>query len=336
MNKCKKNVMWKDSVAGFVKNGLKNCQQLHDELISGKYKIRPYSIFIIHEKKTRVISSTKMRDRVFQRSLCDNYLYDELTKGFIYDNCACLKERGTDFARNRLKCHMQRYFRKHGCNGYALKIDLHDFFGSTPHETAKKAVDKRVKDEWAKQMVYDIIDSFTHISPDRGIGLGSQISQLVQLAVLDDIDHKIKEQLKIKYYVRYMDDFVLIHESKKYLEQCLENIKFDIEQLGLEINEKKTGIKPLKHGIKFLGFKFHLTDTGKVIMKLQAGKLGKETRKLKKLSAIVDRDKLVECYKSWRNYASKGNNYCLVQRADSFVRELENKTYEHSYSNGVA
>lgn len=251
MQKCKRNVMWKDSTAGFVKNGLKNCLKLHDELMQDKYKIMPYSIFVIHERKTRIISSTKMRDRVVQRSLCDNYLYHELTKGFIYDNCACLKGKGTDFARNRLKCHLQRFYRKHGRDGYVLKVDIHDFFGSTPHKTAKKAIDKRVKDEWTKKMVYDVIDSFTHIASDRGIGLGSQVSQLVQLAVLDDIDHKIKEQLKIKAYVRYMDDLVLVHESKEYLQGCLEIIKADIENLGLEINEKKTGIQPLKHGIKF-------------------------------------------------------------------------------------
>ncbi len=232
--------MWKDSTAGFVKNGLKNCLKLHEELMSGKYKLMPYSVFVIHEKKTRIIASTKMRDRVVQRSLCDNYLYHELTKGFIYDNCACIKGRGTDFARNRLKRHMQRHFRKYGLNGYVLKIDIRDYFGSTPHYVAKQAVAKRVGDPWARQMVFDVIDSFQYLSPDKGIGLGSQISQLVQLSVLDDIDHEIKETLKIKGYVRYMDDFILIHESKDYLKHCLEIIKSEIEQLGLEINPNKT------------------------------------------------------------------------------------------------
>ena len=314
-----------------MKNGLKNCLNLHDELMSGRYKLMQYSIFKIHEKKTRIIASTKMRDRVVQRSLCDNYLYHELTKGFIYDNCACLKGKGTDFARNRLKCHMQRHFRKHGLNGYVLKVDIRDYFGSTPHDTAKQAVAKRVSDPWARQMVFDVIDSFNHLSPDRGIGLGSQISQLVQLAVLDDLDHKIKEALKIKGYVRYMDDLVLIHESKDYLKQCLDIIESEIRQLGLEINPNKTGIQPLRHGIKFLGFKFRLTDTGKIIMKLQAGKIGKEARKLKKLVKHVDYGKFKECYKSWRTYTSKGNNYRLVHRVDSFVREME-KSYEHLHS----
>lgn len=117
MHKCKHNVMWKDSVAGFVKNGLKNCAKLNRELMGGTYQISKYSVFVIHEKKTRTIVSTRIRDRVFQRSLCDNYLYDELTRHFIYDNCACLIGKGTDFARDRLKCHLQKFYRKHGRNG---------------------------------------------------------------------------------------------------------------------------------------------------------------------------------------------------------------------------
>ena len=89
MNKCKKNVMWKDSVAGYVKNGLVNCYKLRQQLLDEKYKIDKYSVFTIYEPKKREIVSTRMKDRVFQRSLSDNYLYDAVTKSFIYDNCAC-------------------------------------------------------------------------------------------------------------------------------------------------------------------------------------------------------------------------------------------------------
>ena len=328
---CKRNVMWKDSVAGFVKNALKNCITLQNELRNNTYKISKYSIFTIREKKTRTIVSTRMRDRVVQRSLCDNYLYKELTKGFIYDNCACLIGKGTDFARNRLKCHMQRFYRKHGLEGYVLKIDIHDYFGSTRHDVAKRAVAKRVADEWAKAMVFDVIDSFTHIAPDRGMGLGSQITQLIQLAVLDDLDHEIKERMMIKHYVRYMDDFILIHHNKEHLNECLVTITERLNEIGLELNTKKTGIQPLRHGIKFLGFKFILTDTGKVVMKLISKKASKERHKLKNLSKHVDSESLKECYKSWRSYANKGNSYHLLCDMDSFCKELINN--EHNNEN---
>lgn len=320
MRKCKQDVMWKDSVAGFVKNGLSNCHKLHEELMNDTYTISSYSIFEIHEKKTRIIVSTRMRDRVVQRSLCDNYLYHELTKGFIYDNCACLVGKGTDFARNRLKCHLQKFYRKHGTKGWVLKVDIHDFFGSTLHSVAKRAVDKRVPDEWAKKMVFDVIDSFDHIAPDRGMGLGSQITQLVELAVLDDLDHEIKEQMHIKHYVRYMDDLILIHEDKDYLLDCLEKIKAHLNGIGLTLNEKKTTIQPITHGVKFLGFRFSLTDTGKVVMRLQTGKARKERRRLKKMSHL---DNFENCYQSWRAFVDKGSSYRLLSDMDEYYRKLK-------------
>ena len=320
---CKKNVVWKDSVAGFVKNALLNCHTLHEELMNGTYRLSPYSVFVVHEKKTRTIVSTRMRDRVVQRSLCDNYLTEYLTKGFVYDNCACLPGRGTDMARKRLKCHLQRFYRKHGLNGWVLKVDIHDFFGSTPHDVVKAAVEKRIPDSWVKEQVFTIVDSFDHLDPDRGMGLGSQITQLVQLAVLDDLDHYIKEVLRIKGYVRYMGDFILIHESRDHLKYCLVEITKKLNGLGLTLNTKKTGIQPIKNGIHFLGFSFRLTDTGKVLQTVLHKKISKERRKLRKLvdrvkAGEMTRQHVDECYKAWRAHVEKGNSRCLLSRMDSY------------------
>lgn len=324
---CKRNVMWKDSVAGFIKNILINCYNLHEELMNDTYKLSPYSVFVVHEKKTRTIVSTRMRDRVVQRSLCDNYLTEYLTKSFIYDNCACLPGKGTDMARNRLKCHLQRFYRKHGLDGWVLKVDIHDYFGSTPHDVVKAAVAKRVPDPWVREQVNDIIDSFTHISPHKGMGLGSQITQLVQLAVLDDMDHYIKEVLRIKGYVRYMDDFILIHEDKEHLKHCLSEITRMLHNMELELNEKKTGIQPVKYGIHFLGFSFRLTDTGRVIQTLLHKKVSKQRRKLRKLVDLVDNGKMTrqradECYQAWRSHVSKGNCRGLLSKMDSYYVSL--------------
>lgn len=324
---CKRNVMWKDSVAGFIKNALINCIHLRKELLSGRYKLAKYSIFVVHEKKTRTIVATRMRDRVVQRSLCDNYLTEHLTRSFIYDNCACLPGRGTDMARNRLVCHMQRFYRKHRTEGYVLKIDIHDFFDSTPHAVAKAAVAKRVPDPWVREQVYTIIDSFNHISRDTGMGLGSQITQLVELAVLDDIDHYIKEKLRIKGYVGYMDDLILIHEDKEYLRKCLSEIEKMINALGLELNSKKTGIQSLKSGIHFLGFSHRLTDSGRVVKTLLHKKASKERRKLRKIARMVSDGKMTrkhadECYKAWRAHVMKGDTHGLLIKMDAYYQSL--------------
>lgn len=222
MKKCRKGVMWKDSVARYCNNGLSSILKLQCSLISGSYKIDNYQHFLIHEPKERHIVSTKFKDRVFQRSLCDNYVYSAITRSFIYDNGACQVGKGADFSRDRLTCHMQRYYRKYGTSGYVLRCDMRHFFDSTPHQTAKNAMKKNIKNKYALHHVLNIIDSFNEgDNPEVGLGLGSQVTQLVELSVLNELDHIIKEKLKIKYYVRYMDDLILICHNKDYLKYCL-------------------------------------------------------------------------------------------------------------------
>ena len=330
---CKRNVTWKASVLKFINNLLTNIYKLRSELFSGTYHISNYSIFYVHEKKTRLIVATRMRDRVFQRSLCDNYLYNEITRHFIKDNCTCQIGKGTDFARERLKYHLRRFYRKHGTDGYVLKIDIHDFFGSTPHDKAKEVAKKRIRNEWALSVVYDIIDSYDHLGGERGLGLGSQITQLIELSMLDDIDHYIKERLKIKYYVRYNDDMILIHEDKEHLKKCAKDIIKMISDLGLEVNEKKTFIQKINKGIHFLGFSFTLTDTGKVLMIILRKKLSKERHKLKRqykvvLSGRMTIEHFEACYGSWRAHASKGNNRKDIGKMDEIVKQ-----YKEDYEN---
>lgn len=234
----------------------------------------------------------------------------------------------TDFARNSLKCHLQRYFRKHGCNGYVLKCDLSDYFGSTPHTVAYRAVEKRVNNRWTVGEVERIINSFTQgADPSKGMGLGSPVTQLVQLAVLDDLDHYIKETLHIKGYVRYMDDFILIHEDKEYLRYCREQIKLHLSALGLRLNAKKTHIFPITQPLHFLGFSFRLTNTGKVVMRVLPEKVTHERRKLKKLvsrckAGLMTRKDVDECFKSWVAHASKGDCYKLIASMTDYYYNL--------------
>ena len=328
MTKCRKGVMWKDSVARYSNNGLASVLKLYNSLNTDTYSIDEYHHFTIYEPKEREIVSTRFKDRVFQRSLCDNYLYDVITKSFIHDNCACQVGKGTDFAMDRLNCHMQRYFRKYGLNGYVLRCDIKNYFGSTPHQIAKKTVRRNVKDRWVLGHLENIIDSFSsNDKPGVGMGLGSQVTQLIQLAVLDGLDHTIKEELRIKQYIRYMDDFLLIHNSKEYLRECLLQINAILEKLGLKLNTKKTQIFPLKQGIDFLGFKFKLTETGRVVRIINKENVKKRKRKLRKLKKLVDdgkmtREKADQCYESWKSHAKKGNSYKLLQRMDKYYASL--------------
>lgn len=283
LKKSCRNVRWKTSVTSYEINGLKNTARLIRELKNGNYKISEYQTFQIHEPKERTIHATRIKDRQFQRSLCDNYLYEELTKHFIHDNCACQLGKGTFFAVDRLKTHLHRFFRKHKKNGYYLKCDIRHFFDSIPHDVAKAIIVKYVKDEEVRQYVFDIIDSF---EGDVGIGLGSQVSQLIALAILDELDHIIKEVLHIKFYVRYMDDFILIHEDSQYLKYCLDLINNHLSSLGLELNQK-TSIQPLRHGLTFLHWRFIITETGKVIMTQEKCRSKRRKRKIQRMITLI-------------------------------------------------
>lgn len=304
---------------GYELHAAQNTHKLLNSLKDGTYKISPYQHFTIYEPKKREILATRIADRQVQMALCQGGLYDDLTEHFIHDNCACQKGKGTDFTLKRVKTHLREYFQKHGKEGWVLKCDVHHFFPSTRHDVAKAAVCKRVGDPKACKMVCDVIDSF---GGDKGIGLGSQISQLVELAVLDDLDHYIKERLHIRHYVRYMDDLILIHEDKGYLMECRDVIEAQLNSIGLELNSKTT-IYPLKQGVKFLQWRFILSNTGKITMKIDSGKMGKQRRRLRKLLEKELRGELAPgtAYNSlvaWEANANRGNTYFQQQRMTEF------------------
>lgn len=318
-----RNVRWKDSVTGYEANGLKNTYLLRKSLLDGSYKISGYQRFKVHEPKEREIVATRLKDRQFQRSLCDNVLYPQITRSFIRDSCACLRGRGVDDALNRMKVHLRRYYQKHGATGWVLKCDIRHYFAETPHDVAKAAIRKRLNDQRAAVYTDQIIDSF---GGDVGIGLGSQVSQLTELAVLDDLDHYIKERLRIRHYLRYMDDFVLIHEDRAVLENALNVITEKLAALGLTLNAK-TQIAKLEQGVTWLKWRFILTDTGKVIMKISRKSVIKERRKLKRMAALaasgrIPVDALKESFDSWKAHAQRGNCRKIIADMEELLSNL--------------
>lgn len=302
----KRGVTWKDSVALYTANGLKNTYKLRQDLLKGVYSILPYFTFKVTDPKEREVMATQIRDRQFQDSLCRNYFYDEITKGFIRDNYACQRGRGVDDAIDRLEILLHKYYRKYGNNGYVLKCDIHHYFAETEHKVANLAVKERINNKQVVEAVSQIIYSF---GDGKNIGLGSPVSQLIQLAVLDNLDHLIKEKLHIKYYVRYMDDFILIHQDKEYLQYCLSVIKEELNKIHLTLN-KKTQIFSLSQGIIFLQQRFYLTKTGKVIRLITQKNISHERRKLRRMQPKVQCGQLtiqnaVDSFLGWAAHAER-------------------------------
>lgn len=136
-----------------------------------------------------------------------------------------------------------------------------------------------------------------------------------------------KEKLRAKYYIRYMDDFVIISSDKGYLEHCKDAIAQQLYGIGLSYNEKKTSIYPLSDGIMFLGFRFRLTKDGKVLMILSPDNVKRERRKLSRLvnkykHGETTKEKVYECYNGWKNHAEHGNSTLLIARMDAYLKEM--------------
>lgn len=327
-----KNVRWKESVTGFESNALKNTYYLRRDVVSGKYNIQPYQIFQVKEPKERTIVATRIRDRQLQHSLVDEVVYEQLTKSFIVDNCACLEDRGVDYCLDRVTKHLVQYYRTNGCDGWVQRLDIKSYFQSIPHESAKEVVRRRIKDERVQGELFRIIDSY---SGDYGLGLGSQVNQLLALALLDDIDHYIKEKLKIKHYVRYMDDFVIIHEDKEYLKYCASIIEQKLNGLGLRLNKSKTTLSPLRQGFEMLKWKFMLKPSGKVIRRMRRSKVLKQKKKIKKLYDGEKSGRMIQgtCDRSMQSFMAnckRGDTYSERRETAKFYQDLTGRRY-HDY-----
>lgn len=333
---CARGVRWKDSVQEYLRNILPRTITLRNDLLRGTYKIQPYIRFYILSPKRREIVSTRLRDRIFQRSMCNNGLYRNITQGFIYDNCACQLGKGLHFALNRLQCHMQRMYRKTGPRAYALKLDIKKFFPSIPHTIAKAAVAKRVPDPDFVRHVYAIIDSFTDPRPPaeiaadpfgpRGIALGSQVSQLIALAVLDNIDHYIKERLQMRYYVRYMDDLVILHPNKDVLYHCMLTIEAKLAAIGLTLNPKSC-IYPVGQGVLFLKQRFIFTASGKVIRRITRQAISRERRKLRALHRLYVAGKITGSdvnvhFTTWAAHMAHANSRGVIAAIKQYGKML--------------
>lgn len=205
---------------------------VYNMLINHSYKVGKYNKFTIYEPKERVIVSQNIIDKIVNHLVARFILYPAIMPCLLNVNVASRKGLGTSAGLKianefRRKCKV-----KYGTY-YVLKCDISKFFCSINHDRLKEKVKRRIKDKEALDIVFKIIDSN---SP--GLFIGSMTSQVLAIFYLNDMDHFIKEKLKIKYYVRYQDDFLLFHPSKKYLQYCYEELKKFIENEGLKFNVK--------------------------------------------------------------------------------------------------
>ncbi len=322
MLKCKRGVSWKISVKQFVNNAPYEILKMSDSLKNGTWKNSiPKEVQIFYPKK-RIALSIPFKDRVYQRSINDNVLYPAMTKHFIKENCACQKGKGTDFAMNLTRQYLRRFFINHGLNGYCLQMDLTKYYYTIVHENANNDI-RRYNRPLVADMVIDVLEC--QYAGKCGYDPGSQMVQIVGITHINDIDHFIKEELGIKEYVRYNDDFLLFHESKDYLVYCYEKISEKLNSKGLKVSESKTNIFNISDEFVFLGFRWRLTNTGKVLCFVKSESVKHEKRKLYRMANKRNKEKVDECYSSWKAHAKRGQCYKLFKRLDRYYNKLWEK-----------
>lgn len=296
-NEVCRNTKNKKKVARFKEYKCIYISRIYNILKSKTYKPGPYNIFTIYEPKERRIVSQNMQDKVINHLVARHILYPAILPCLLDVNVASRKGFGTS-AGIRLAMNFHRICKIKYKKYYILKCDISKFFASIDHDILKKKLERRIKDTDALKIVFDIIDI-----EKNGLSIGAMTSQVLAIFYLNDMDHFIKEVLKIKYYVRYQDDFLLFHESKQYLRQCLDELKIFLKKEKLTLN-KKTRIYKNTNKFIFLGRKPNgnyakYRDVKRKIRK----RLYLYTIEKIKLTGVVNS---IICY---NNLCKKGSNY---------------------------
>ena len=330
---------WKPQVQKFEMTYLLELSRIQSDLKNKTYQFLPATNFIINERgKTRCISGEQVPDRIVKHSLCDEILTPNIRKYLIYDNGASLTGRGIDFTRKRLLVHLRKYYAQHQSNdGYILLIDFSKYYDNIRHDILMeqfKAITDNEHALWLLEKILDrskvdvsymsdeeyavcmttVFNSLVHDKIDRKLltgkkfmakhlNIGDQVAQVAGIAYPMEIDNYIKIVRGIKFYGRYMDDSYVISDSKEKLQEIISEIVTIASRIGITVNTNKTRICKLSDYWRFLQVQYSLTDTGRVIQKINPKRLTCMRRKMKKLVSILPPKEFEEWYNSWfRNH----------------------------------
>ena len=322
---CRRHVRWKASTQSFIHLAPLRVYRTYIKLKKGQYRSRGFFEFYIVERgKKRHIRSVMIDERVVQRCLCEYCLVPLLTPTFVYDNSASTKGKGYHFAKRRIVRFLRRHLRKYGTKGYALLFDFHNFFDTISHSLCKSILRKHIPDKRILALADHFIDMFGKV----GLGLGSQISQILALASANELDHMIKEKMRVKHYSRYMDDGCLIHPNKERLKECYDEIERMCEKLGFTINKDKTQIVKLSHGFTWLKTKYYIQSNQRIIKKITRDSVIRMRRRLRSFRDYLELGLMTEediwmSFQSWRAYARTFDAYESIRAMEEYL----NKNY---------
>ena len=317
--KARKGKTKKFYVLEFQKDLIDNLGLLQTELENETYQPKPLKTFILRDPKTRKISKANFRDRVIHHAVV-NVLDPIFEKVFIYDSCANRIRKGPLFALKRL----EQFIRKVSENGkpvskmlnnnfvkgYCLKADIRHYFEEVNHEVLIGILQEKIGDEKLINLTRKILIN-GQVKDGVGMPLGNLTSQFLANVYLTRLDYFVKHTLRAKYYVRYVDDFVLLHKNKSQLEKWKIQINhFLQDELKIQLHPDKSRVIPISRGIDFVGFKvfYHYNllrrrNVRKIISKIEKYKIGHITF-----------EQLMESFLGWNAYAKWANSYKLRKK----------------------
>jgi len=252
--KARKSKTSKLYVIEFEQDLKNNLLALRTELLLHCYRPKPLQTFILRDPKTRKISKSAFRDRIIHHALC-NIIEPMFEKQFIYDSYANRKTKGTLKAIQRFEDFTKIVYRNHALLTFVFKADIKKYFDHVDHAILLSIIKRKIKDPKIIWLVNKILSNYSTAN-GKGMPLGNLTSQFFANVYLNELDQFVKNQLKAKYYLRYVDDFVIIHNSKQQLQDYQQNITlFVSEKLALTLHPDKSRIIKFHQGIEFLGVK---------------------------------------------------------------------------------
>ena len=313
----------KASVQKYMMNLMMYSVQSHRKLMAGQEVRQGFIEFDIHERgKRRHIKAMHVKERVIQRSLCDNALVPVLKRSLVYDNGASLKDKGIHFALFRLRDMLRKYVREHGTDGYVLLVDFSGYFDNIQHAPIKKMLIENFDDTRIRWLAWQFVKAFG----DSSLDIGSQVSQIFAVSYPNRVDHRIREWHRIGLSARYMDDTYVISHDKSKLEKVLADCSAMWDALGIKLNPRKTQILPIRR-FSFMHVRFRITATGKVLMLPNKKSFTRMRRKLRTFANLfrsgqMNFTQINTCYQSWYGYQSHFDAHRALRRMDKYFHSL--------------
>lgn len=296
-----------------------NIIDIYRKLKNETYEVGNYESFKVYEPKERLIYCLPFYDRVVQQLYVHEYIMPYMIPKFMDTSFACIPNRGLHACIDKLQEYMNIAVRKWE-NPYFIKYDIAKFFYSIDRKILYQIMERNYKDKKFLRLTKKFIEfvSDGEYEEGKGLPIGNYTSQYFANIYMNELDKYIKEELKVKYYIRFMDDGILLVENKQKAKELLEKIKTFLEEnLKLKLN-KKTTYMPIKKGCIYCGYRVYLDY--RLIKRANINRIKKRIKKWNKLWEKKEYHfkEWNQSFCAWKGYAQHANSYRLI-------RSLENR-----------